>query len=99
MKNSRMNTKVNALIQKVEGVQTQTVEILGQLKSWKSYPNESASTDGIIEKALNGIIDLWKNVAEMGAEADKVRSLHTNDVAGMIADQMSNRPISRKNYK
>ena len=65
MKNSRMNTKVNALIKKVEGVQTQTVEILGRLKAWKSYPNECASSDSVIEKALNDITELWKNVAEL----------------------------------
>lgn len=99
MKNSRMNTKVNALIKKVEGVQTQTVEILGRLKAWKSYPNECASSDSVIEKALNDITELWKNVANLGAEADKVSSIHTNDVVGMVADQMSNRPISRKNFK
>lgn len=99
MRNSRMNTKVNALIKKVEEVQSQTVEILGELKNWKAYPNECASSDRVIEKALSDIGKLWLAASDLSADADKVSSIHTNDVVGMVADKMSKRPISRKNYK
>ena len=99
MRNCKMNTKVNALIKKVEEVQSQTAEILGELQYWKSHPNECAHTDRVIEKALSDIGILWKNVSELNDEADKTCSIHSNDVVGMVADKMSNRPISRKNYK
>lgn len=99
MKNCKMNTKVNSLIKKVEKVQTQTVEILGALKHWKSQPNECAHTDRVIEKALSDIGVLYKTASDLNAEADQASSIHTNDLVGMVADKMSKRPISRKNYK
>ena len=99
MKSCKMNTKVNALIKKVEEVQSQTVEILGRLNNWKAYPNECASSDSVIEKALADIGKLWLTASDLNADADKVSSIHTNDVVGMVADKMSKRPISRKNYK
>ena len=98
MKNCKMNTKVNAIIKKVEEVQTQTVDILGALKSWKSHPNECAQTDRIIKKALDDIGNLWKNASKLRELADDAERFHTQILVGMVADQLSNRPISRKNY-
>lgn len=93
MKNCKMNTKVNSLIKKVEEAQEKTVAILGDLKNWKSYPNEDASSDRLIEKVFKEVDDLVNTVNGLHKMSDAASQLHTQQLDGIVDDILHKRGI------
>lgn len=93
MKNCKMNTKVNALIKKFEEAQEKTVTILGDLKNWKSYPNEDASSDRLIEKVFKEVDDFVNNVNGLQKMSEAASQLHTQQLDGIVDDILHKRGI------
>ena len=96
MKNCKMNTKVNALIKKVEEAQEKSVVILGDLKNWKSYPNENASSDRLIEKVFKEVNDFFNTVNALQKMAEAADKLHTQQLDGIIDDILHKRGIFKQ---
>ena len=86
MKNCKMNTKVNSLIKKIEEAQEKTVIILGGLKKWKSYPNEDASSDRLIERVFEEVDNFVNIVYGLQKMSEATNQLHTQQLDGIIDD-------------
>lgn len=93
MKKCKMNTKVNALIKKIEEAQEKTVIILGDLKTWKSYPNEDASSDRLIERVFKEVDDLFNAVNAVQKMSSTASQLHTQQLDGIVDDILHKRGI------
>lgn len=93
MKNCKMNTKVNALIKKFEEAQEKTVTILGDLKNWKSYPNEDASSDRLIERVFKEVDDFVNTVNGLQKMSEAASQLHTQQLDGIVDDILHKRGI------
>ena len=93
MKNCRMNTTVNALIKKMEEAQEKTVTILGDLKTWKSYPNEDASSDRLIERVFKEVDDFVNTVNGLQKMSEEASQLHTQQLDGIVDDILHKRGI------
>ena len=95
MKKCQMNTKVNALIKKAEEAQEKTVTILGELRNWKSYPNEDASSDRLIERVFKEVDDLFNMVNGLQEMSEAASQLHTQQLDGIVDDILHKRGIYR----
>ena len=95
MKNCKMNTKVNSLIKKVEEAQEKSVILLGDLKNWKSYPNENASSDRLIEKVFKEVDDLFNTVNVVQKMSASASQLHTKQLDGLVDDILHKRGIHK----
>ncbi len=91
MKNCKMKTKVNALIKKFEEAQEKMVTILGDLKNWKSYPNEDASSDRLIERVFTEVEGFASTVNAVQQMSSAASQLHTQQLDGIVADIMQKR--------
>jgi hypothetical protein len=88
-----MNTKVNALIKKIEEAQEKTITILGDLKNWKSYPNEDASSDRLIERVFKEVEDFFNTANCLQKMSEEASQLHTQQLDGIVDDIMHKRGI------
>lgn len=96
MKNCKMNTKVNALIKKVEEAQEKSAVLLGDLKNWKSYPNEDASSDRLIEKVFKEVNDFFNTVNALQKMSEAANKLHTQQLDGLVDDILHKRGIYKQ---
>jgi hypothetical protein len=71
------------------------VEILGDLKNWKSYPNEDASSDRLIEKVFKEVDDLFNTVTVVQKMSASASQLHTKQLDGLVDDILHKRGIHK----